>query len=64
MFSLCLRGNVLYSGGADNVIRSWHLDELRKGTKLVIKGHREAVSCKGRWLCRLGLCELGLNCIR
>ena len=26
------------------MIRTWHLDELRKGTKMIIKGHRDAVS--------------------
>ena len=45
--SLSLRGNVLYSAGADGHIRVWHLDELRKGSRLTIKGHEGAVRKMG-----------------
>ncbi len=46
MLSLCLRGNMLYSAGADAVIRSWHLEELRKGTRMNLLGHNDTVSCQ------------------
>ena len=35
---------MVYSAGTDSVIRAWNLEELRKGTRLVIKGHTDAVS--------------------
>ena len=48
---LTVWNNKLISGGSDNVLKLWDLENLAKGCLLTVGGHVDAVSIVLFWLC-------------